>query len=91
MTFHLGYLDIIRPWEHCKNNDHEIDWEHVDVLAHNEDKTKKLLLESYFIKKNKSSVNKNEGMVHSSIFNWALESCKTPRRKAVLNLPNKRL
>lgn len=65
---HLAEKNLMCPWnivyplvEHCLEKGHEIDWSQVEVLAIEESKFKRELLESYFIKKvHKLLTNKKE-------------------------------
>jgi len=71
--------------EHCINECHAINWEKIEVLATEANKTKRKLMESLFIKYHKSSVNKYEGVVHSDIFNYILTNVKFPRPKGAIS------
>ena len=67
--------------EHCVNEGHNIDWSKVTIHTVEQNQTKRCLLESLFIAKDGNAVNKQPGLLHSSIWEWTLEGCSLPLKK----------
>jgi len=67
--------------EHCAKNGHQVDWKKVEVLHSEKNQTKRMLLESLYIAKEKNATNRNEGMVHGTVFEFLLGDLHLPKPK----------
>ena len=68
----------------------KVDWNKVEVLHSEKNQTKRMLLESLYIAKEKNATNRNEGMVHGTVFQFLLGDLHLPKPKGgvyVLDLP----
>ena len=69
--------------EHMKQNNHQIDWAHVKILDIESSLKKRLLLESWYIKRELNPVNKQSGITHSPIYEWLLQGINPVKPKNV--------
>ena len=72
--------------EHCQIKGHNIDWSNVTVHAVEPNQTKRCLIESLYIARNQTAVNKQPGLVHSNIWEWALEDCTFSKKSMKLSM-----
>ena len=60
--------------EHAEKSGHQIEWGRVEILGEEKNLKKRLLLESWFMGREATPINRQNGVTHSPIYTWLLQN-----------------
>ena len=69
--------------EHASQYKHNIDWQHIQIVDIEKNNNKRMLLESWHIKRQANPVNRHNGMSHSPIYEWLLHDIEPKKVKII--------